>query len=882
MATRYWVGGSGTWNNVTTTNWSATSGGAGGASVPTANDDVIFNAASAGVSYVVTCAPSLATTGLCKSITTSAPATGTLTFNQVNVDGYFKVFDGNVNIHAACLFTGFGTITHAPTTAGTYTVTFNSPGANTQTVKYVFTQVSASTTLNFCNSNTATFQQMSLSVGGTFVCTSAVLTNTAANPSTCIFGGGATSVTMTGTTLNMTGTGSTTVTVGGSATTTWAVSTLAVNMTGFTGTNSLLVGQNAATQPTAMGAVAFTNCSSSAWFARATTLTLTSSRVTMLTGVTTSGNLTINTGSELINPSHTSSIGGTTTLAGTGRYLSTSNTASTTFVGAATAADGGFNGDVTPSINTVYALGSLTFQNGLTITPTGANTPVLFANVIAADAIATTNTFVYAATSLTVNGGLGKAFSYTVNASANAVNVNRGTVFGNPLEYPNICATTASITTPTTSFVGTNVRRVVYGQPRSSTKTVNDTLTISGSTPTLTNVTFLGTSITGGASNYSGTRLGTDSLSDGFLPATGVQKYVVLAANGAFDTAIWALTSGGATSADNYPLPQDTIFYGSSSNSFSVTYTGQLHIGTVNMTTFGSFVASSGGGVVYCYGDVSLTASGAYFAYAAFQMAQSGSTNRYLTNTQGLDARLLESGINAKLVSDTGNTTNLTVSGFFWRMGYAYFYSGTNEYLIGTQFGWDGNSLADLNFSGGTHTMRTPVFYTSSFTIGPGTTFPSSNYTVEMSTVSTGTLGYSNAAPSTALNGSLRLIQTNFTAAAVIGGTSAANPLKSLTLTNAFGSPYPSLNLPAEDVYLEAFTTGTNLGWNLQGGGGVRGFYKTNGGTVSVSNVFVNNVIASPANTFYATGSSTLTGTTTGWTLSAAPASPSSGGFFMF
>jgi len=46
MATRYWVGGSGNWNISLTTNWSASSGGAGGASVPGTADDVIFDANS--------------------------------------------------------------------------------------------------------------------------------------------------------------------------------------------------------------------------------------------------------------------------------------------------------------------------------------------------------------------------------------------------------------------------------------------------------------------------------------------------------------------------------------------------------------------------------------------------------------------------------------------------------------------------------------------------------------------------------------------------------------------------------------------------------------------------------------------------------------------
>lgn len=49
MADRFWVGGSATWNSTATAVWSTTSGGAGGASVPTAADNAIFNAASGNV-----------------------------------------------------------------------------------------------------------------------------------------------------------------------------------------------------------------------------------------------------------------------------------------------------------------------------------------------------------------------------------------------------------------------------------------------------------------------------------------------------------------------------------------------------------------------------------------------------------------------------------------------------------------------------------------------------------------------------------------------------------------------------------------------------------------------------------------------------------------
>ena len=46
MADRYWVLGTGTWDATNTANWSASSGGAGGASVPTASDNVFFDANS--------------------------------------------------------------------------------------------------------------------------------------------------------------------------------------------------------------------------------------------------------------------------------------------------------------------------------------------------------------------------------------------------------------------------------------------------------------------------------------------------------------------------------------------------------------------------------------------------------------------------------------------------------------------------------------------------------------------------------------------------------------------------------------------------------------------------------------------------------------------
>ena len=71
MATRYWVGGAGTWNTSSTTNWSTSSGGASGASAPTSADNVIIDTSSGTGSITLTGA-------VCNDITVTATQAITL------------------------------------------------------------------------------------------------------------------------------------------------------------------------------------------------------------------------------------------------------------------------------------------------------------------------------------------------------------------------------------------------------------------------------------------------------------------------------------------------------------------------------------------------------------------------------------------------------------------------------------------------------------------------------------------------------------------------------------------------------------------------------------------------------------------------------------
>lgn len=166
MANRYWVGGSGTWDSSSTTNWSATSGGAGGASVPTSADSVIFNSASGSSGYVVTVSGSVSCLSI-QTITTSMTIagsgnitcngppsiasittwsnTGTLTITGnasitivPTISNLTIAIAGSVGTLSANLTcTGVLTLTSGPFNANGYNVTvntFNSNNSNTRTL----------------------------------------------------------------------------------------------------------------------------------------------------------------------------------------------------------------------------------------------------------------------------------------------------------------------------------------------------------------------------------------------------------------------------------------------------------------------------------------------------------------------------------------------------------------------------------------------------------------------------------------------------------------------------------------------------------------------------------------------------------------------------
>ena len=95
MASRFWVGGTATWDATAGTKWSTTSGGAGGSAIPGTADIAIFDGGSGAA--VVTVASSIGGTNTISGITFTGTGnfTGTLDFATNNPSITMSTFSGS-------------------------------------------------------------------------------------------------------------------------------------------------------------------------------------------------------------------------------------------------------------------------------------------------------------------------------------------------------------------------------------------------------------------------------------------------------------------------------------------------------------------------------------------------------------------------------------------------------------------------------------------------------------------------------------------------------------------------------------------------------------------------------------------------------------------
>jgi len=138
MADRYWVGGSGTWDGTSTANWSATSGGAPGASAPTTADVVYINNSSGTSPTITIASTAAAAVTSVQKVDATLILSGNATLSATN--NSFTLDAGTLNLNDFTLTVGrfFSSGTGARTIAfgTTGLILTNNSTANAQAVNF--------------------------------------------------------------------------------------------------------------------------------------------------------------------------------------------------------------------------------------------------------------------------------------------------------------------------------------------------------------------------------------------------------------------------------------------------------------------------------------------------------------------------------------------------------------------------------------------------------------------------------------------------------------------------------------------------------------------------------------------------------------------------
>lgn len=556
MANRYWVGGSGTWNTTSTTNWSASTGGPSGASVPTAADSVFFDQAG---TYTVTCTGALT----CLDITVSA---GTVTF--ANGTSPTFAISGSMSLVAGTVWSSTGAITFNATTTGK-TVTTNGVSVSALTFNGIggaWTLGSALTSASTITVTAGTFSTNNFNVTATQLAAS----NT--NIRTINLGSSTVALTGTGTQLNLTTTqnltlnaGTSTITSSGTATPTFAVGGATLNNVSFTNTG---VGTIVIT-----GAATFSNLTVTAPASVGATQVTFSSRITINGALSTpgsAGNRRVLFRSNTYGIAQTFSINSTPSLTDADfrdiYVIGTAAPISGTRIGNL----GGCSGITFTTPKTVYwanAAGGSWSGNNWAATAGGAVNTDNFP--LAQDTATFVNTGLVTSATVTLDTATGSLALPTVdmsgrtNAMTLAASIVNATIYGN---WTNGSGTTLSGAV-TFTFAGRNTQTIT-----SAGKTFTQPFTID-------------------------TYGGSVELAD----ALNIGTNTLLIANGTFDTKNYNVTAG-ALSSNNSNVR--TITLGSSTVTLSGTAT------PINFTTSTNLTFNCGTSSI----------SSSYTAGATFQM----------------------------------------------------------------------------------------------------------------------------------------------------------------------------------------------------------------------------------------------------------------------
>jgi fibronectin-binding autotransporter adhesin len=160
MATYYWVGGSGTWDNSSTTNWATSTGGAGGFGPPITGDAVNFDSNSGTAATVTVASTAACTTCVINKADINLSLSGNVTFAgtttltagtiTLNNNTFTAAFFGSNNSNTRSIAFGTGQINltgNGGTVWGLATAT-NFSYTGTPTVNFTYAGSTSSRTIN--------------------------------------------------------------------------------------------------------------------------------------------------------------------------------------------------------------------------------------------------------------------------------------------------------------------------------------------------------------------------------------------------------------------------------------------------------------------------------------------------------------------------------------------------------------------------------------------------------------------------------------------------------------------------------------------------------------------------------------------------------------
>lgn len=567
MADRYWVGGSGSWNS--TAKWSATSGGASGASVPTASDNVFFDANSGTAHYTVT----VTDNATCANLTfTPEPIDGVTefvvglnfviagTFSTSGTQGNRRVWfrSSTYGLTRDMQIATIGSVTdvdfrdiRVTGTGGTLTgtrigdlrgnvgITFSTPKScfrigtgNWSDNQWSDTSGGAVSTDNFpLAQDTAVFDQST--TAGTHATNNAIpYTGT---------------VDMSARTSALTLSVGTPLTVYGNWTFGSGITHTGAAALTFSGRNTQVI---TSAGKAFNGSLAIDSYGGTVELADALSIGPNILTVTNGTFDTKGYNVTAGTLSSSNTNVREIKLGASTVTLTSSVSLTTST--NLTF-------DAGTSSIVLPNSIVTFSGGSLTFYD-VSFTSTGVNST---------HTINQSNTF----NSLSITG--------PSSAGLRQVSLNGD----------------QTITGTLTAAGASAVRRVML---RSSIVGTTRTLTVG--TLSADDCDFRDITIAGTAAGGSPTRAGDCGGNSGVNFPAPKTVYWNLAGTQNWSATAWATTSGGTPALDNFPLAQDTAVFDDTGSAGTVTVQ-TFNIGTLDMSARTSAMTLSGSGVPFVYGD---------------------------------------------------------------------------------------------------------------------------------------------------------------------------------------------------------------------------------------------------------------------------------------